>query len=161
LSHVTGYEYVSQFSPMAAQFTHIAPLDPHSVARVPAWQLFIASQQPVQTALHGQVPPPVMPNPVWQVPLPSQQPSGHVVGPHTKPPQTPPLQKLVPGQLTHWFPPKPQSLFAVPVWQVLLASQQPKQLLGLQGVALHFPASHNWLKLHCEQSLPPDPQSKV
>jgi hypothetical protein len=161
MSQTTGNVSSSHVSPSDAQLTQVAPPDPHAVVVVPARQLFMASQHPAQVSKHGHAPPPPPPSPVWQLPLPSQHPSGHVVGPHTNPPHDPSRQKPVGGQLTHCVPSNPQSAFVVPGWQVLEASQQPKQFSGLHGVVTHEPLSQSWSKLHSAQALPPLPQSKV
>jgi hypothetical protein len=143
MSQTTGKVSSSHVSPNAVQFTHIAPPEPHSVCVVPAWQLFIASQQPSQTSAQGHDAPPVTPSPVWQLPLPSQHPAAQVAGPQTNPPQLPSRQKPDAGQVVHWVPSSPQSALVVPGWQLSLASQQPKQLLGLHAVVTHAPASQS------------------
>jgi hypothetical protein len=114
MSQTTGKTSESQVSPRGVQSTHDAPSDPHSVDTVPAWQLFMLSQQPEQVSLQGQAAPPRIPNPVWQLPLPSQHPCGQVVGPHTNPPHVPCRQNPAFGQLAHWFPSNPHSAFVVP-----------------------------------------------
>jgi hypothetical protein len=101
MSQTTGNVKSSHVSPSAVQSTHEAPFEPHSVDTVPAWQLFVLSQQPEQTSEHGHTLPPVSPNPVWQLPSPSQQPSGQVAALQTKPPHVPSKQKPLDGQLLH------------------------------------------------------------
>jgi hypothetical protein len=161
MSQATGKVSSSHVSPRLVQLTHVAPPDPQSVLVVPAWQLFMASQQPEHVSKHGHAPPPALPKPVWQLPLPSQQPSGQVAGPHANPPQLPSRQKPDAGQLTHWVPPEPQSASVVPGWHVLVASQHPSQVSGLHEVVTQLASSHSWLKLHCTHASPPVPQSNT
>ena len=151
---------MSQVSPIVVQSWHNAPLEPQDASIVPAWQLSCASQHPSHVSEHGHAPPDP-PNCVWQLPLLSQHPLGHVAGPQAKPAQAPFSQKPVAGQVAQVPPPNPQSLGALPGWQLPFVSQHPWQVSSLHCVSTQLPPMHCEVASHSLQNSPPIPHSKT
>jgi hypothetical protein len=143
------------------QFEHISPLPPHALSSKPPWQVPEASQQPLQVALHGQVPPPRLTVVThWFVAL--QHPSGQLLGPQVNPPSHCWLvHDAIAEHVWQSCPSKPQFAVVLPVWQTPCESQQPKQVFSLQAVVTQMPLSHCCRPLHCVHELPPLPQSLV
>jgi hypothetical protein len=154
---------------------HSAPLLPQSVLDVPAWQLPLASQQPVGqlVASHTHAPfthscpvahvaqsPPVVPQlalvlPVSQV-VPLQHPVAQSAGPQNTTQLWPEHSSVAP-HATQAAPPAPHAPLAVPSWQLEVTSQQPvEQLFASQT---HRPATHSWPLLQATQAAPPVPHT--
>jgi hypothetical protein len=122
-----------QRSAVLPQATHAPPLEPHAVRVVPATQVPLEQQPPLQrlVGLQAEV----------QVPLLHASSAGQSVS--VLQPQTPLAKHTWPAvlvvQLTHGAPPLPQ-VVALAVWQAPLLSQQP--VGQLVAVHLHVPLTH-------------------
>jgi hypothetical protein len=100
------------------QEAQVAPETPHAVTAEPVWQAPVESQQPLQVWAQEAPPPPPLPPPV---PVLLQAPAEQV---------------WVEVQLTHAAPLSPQAWLSAASLQAPLESQQPEQLLALQGLGL-------------------------
>ncbi len=117
------------------QLAQASPFTPQADWAVPAWQLSLPSQQPLQLPV-AQIPPQPSEAPLH---LPPQ--FGVQLGLHV-----PLAQTSFDGQAVHVAPLVPQASFAEPASQIPLALQQPLQLVAGQkppqpfGAPVHFPA---------------------
>ncbi len=99
---------------------------------------------------------------VWQLPFPSQQPLAQLPGPHvTVEMHVPALQVPIP-QSMHDSPPTPHACGPAPPRHMETGPpilwQQPAQLPGPQGGAMHWPPTHSSPGPHMAHCAPPTPQ---
>jgi len=112
--------------------THAPPSVPHSDATSPAWQSPCESQQPLQ--FDG----PQFCDWVAHWPL---------------------RQACCEAHCAQVSPPVPQEVWALPGWQLPLASQHPLHVLGEQATVAQAPAWHCSPFAHCLHAPPPAPHA--